>query len=202
MGGMFWSCILLTIAYFVTCWAVFAYPDAIKNINADVGVKHYAERLHILPLKVISHTMPFNTLITYVYSLVGLYWFMYSFFTLKGIKLPSDQSLGLTYLSVLSLMSLLYGPIHLLRIVKQAQPWAVLDQWFTLPFFGLVIHFMMSRVYPKQFNSHKSLAMFVSLSHVSYGAALLHPFGFDCALNETLTLNFLFSKPSQAVLGL
>ena len=57
-----------------------------------------------------------------------------------------------------------------------------LFQWFTLPFFGLVIHFLLSRTNPKLQLGKKSLFASVSLSHASYGLALLHPLGFDLAL--------------------
>ncbi|XP_063726888.1 transmembrane protein 187-like [Symsagittifera roscoffensis] len=177
------SSVIVTSAFALTCWAVGSYPSFFQDINADVGLKFYAERLHLLALKIINHAMPFNTLITYVYSLVGFYWVVHCVFGLKKCKPTYPVSpVGLTYISAFSLMSLLYGPIHLMRIVKQKHTWAVLDQWFTLPFFGLVIHFLLSRTNPKLQLGKKSLFASVSLSHASYGLALLHPLGFDLAL--------------------
>ena len=61
--------------------------------------------------------------------LVGFYWLVHCVFGLKKCKPTYPVSpVGLTYISAFSLMSLLYGPVHLMRIVKQKHTWAVLDQ--------------------------------------------------------------------------
>ena len=66
---MYVASVIVIFGFSITCWLALTHPLVFANVSADVGYRHYAERLHILPLKAISHTMPFNTLITYVYSL-------------------------------------------------------------------------------------------------------------------------------------
>ena len=46
----------------------------------------------------------------------------------------------------------------------------------------------MSTNYPKYLNNHLSLFISVSLSHVSYTAALFHPLGFDAVLGVHILL--------------
>jgi len=88
-----------------------------------------------------------------------------------------------------------YGPIQLGRIITQEHRWAVMDQWYTLPFFAWVIVWgvYMFRKSPKNLPHDAALQgkyiwAIMTSSLLSYCLALIHDVGFDMALGIHILL--------------
>jgi len=145
-----------------------AYLDLIQ---VGIGQEEYAEPFdHSSPL-----TMPMNALVNVLYPLCGLYW----------IYRSRGHTHGL-FFYVMAIMTLCYGPIQFMRITTQERTWALIDQWVTLPFFGLVV-FWSARWHrkgnsPADLQDLVFLVVSLSMSVVSFVGAVLHPRGFDFAL--------------------
>ena len=67
-----------------------------------------------------------------------------------------------------------------MRIVTQERIWGILDQWFTLPFFAVVTAWSIQYIY--RFESALLTSFILSISVLSYFAAVFHPLGFEFAL--------------------
>jgi len=84
-------------------------------------------------------------------------------------------------IGVFAWMGILYGPFQYLRIVTQDRRFAVLDQWFTLPFFAWVSAWCIRCVHPKVV-TWPVMGLIEVLSLLSYTASFASELGFDTAL--------------------
>lgn len=110
------------------------YMGFFNSVYTENGTKYYAERpaigLKTLLPKWIK--MPLNSVINFGYVIMGAYWCAYTSAAF-GAKRINHIDAYVSY--VFNFMAGCYGPIQLLRILTQLHSFAVMDQWFTLPFF-------------------------------------------------------------------
>eukprot|EP00058_Branchiostoma_floridae_P014563 XP_002600051.1 hypothetical protein BRAFLDRAFT_79694 [Branchiostoma floridae] len=147
------------------------------SVITDLGFQHYGEHPdHDIPLLPSQLKMPANTLVNLGYTLLGFLW-INKFVKDRndGAITDGDRFVGSTF----CWMAVAYGPVQFLRIVTQRHRFAVLDQWFTLPFFAWVV--VMSDYLMDGWNARRILTVMV-LSFASYTFALLHELGFEVAL--------------------
>lgn len=174
-------CVLvLTIIY-----CVIIYKGVFDDINIDVGHKHYAEKAtkgrRLLVPKWMK--MPMNSYVNIGYTILGAYWCAATSSYMEA-KLLSNSEGFMFY--VFNIMAIFYGAIQALRIVIQKHEFAVLDQWFTLPFFMWT--YQWGRSLAGRWSAFRILISTI-FSSTSYILTLYHVHGFEMALG----LNILFS---------
>jgi len=138
--------------------------------------------------------MPFNALVNIGYVVVAVYWLRRlsrdHHNDILSMSYDNDSAnsgalrLSCDYrhqLLQLTALTLIYGPVQFGRIVTQDRPFALWDQWQTLPFFGVVI-FTMCHIHGIIHSIRWSFAAPV-LSTLSYTFALIPSgMGFDYVL--------------------
>ena len=151
-----------------------------EKIAVESGGAAYAE-----PFDAASFLkMPANALVNVGYLILGLYWLRR---VLKEHG-PRERP-GRRFFLWLAGLGFTYGFIQFFRIVTQGRLFGILDQWITLPFFGLVFAWNVSlhqRASPSTRSATTAAILFAST--LSYGLALVSPDGFEGALAVHLVL--------------
>ncbi|CAH1265101.1 transmembrane protein 187-like [Branchiostoma lanceolatum] len=157
------------------------------SVVTELGFQHYGERPdHGIPLLPSQLKMPANTLVNLGYTLLGFIWLR------KFLKDRNEDNITNSDLfvgSVFCWMAVAYGPVQFLRIVTQQHRFAVMDQWFTLPFFAWVV--VMSDYLMHGWNTRRALTV-VMFSFASYSLALVHDLGFEAALGIHILFAVLY----------
>lgn len=120
---------LTCVIFGTTVIAAFVFIGFFNEVNVDLGYAHYAEKPFWLGPWM---ALPANTFINGGYVIIGLYW-------LLKVYLENISDSLQFYFFVFNWMAILYGPVQLMRILTQKTEWAILDQWYTLPFFCLAL---------------------------------------------------------------
>lgn len=174
------------------CLLTFQTPLFDKVVTEN-GFKYYAET----PVTVGKfRLMPMNALVNLGYVVIGLWW------TRRGLKLLKKDRIGkheLTFLVVTSWMSILYGAVQCLRIMRQWHKYAVLDQWCTFPFFAWIALGFKSVADGRWSHARNGQCMAVSL--LSYFLALFMNQGFELVLLAHVVLTIVSSGVMYAKLG-
>lgn len=145
-----------------------------STVTTELGLGHYAEKRpswfpEFLP-------MPLNTIINVGYTLCGLHWcFFIAEANRSGIVKCNDAFLFFAF----NTMGCLYGFVQLYRILFQTQSSAVIDQWYTLPFFMLV--FVWAETFRGKCSQQKCYKLMLA-SVSSYLLTLFTSIGFEIAL--------------------
>ena len=174
----------LCIAFAV---AGFRILDKAK-VDTDFG--HYAEKAD--PESFLK--IPANALINIAYIAVGLYWIYH---TRKRESKLQDMA---WFFYIFSWMAMFYGPVQFGRIITQARLFAIMDQWFTLPFFSWVICWN-EFVYRNRTMNPVRMLRIVNLSIMSYFVVLLHDQGFEFLLGLHMLGVVAFTMRTQSKLG-
>lgn len=183
------------------------YGDYFSNVKVELGKEHYAEVAMptLKPHLPKWFKMPFNTLVNIGYVIMGAAWagFASAAYASKQIR-ETDA----VFFYVFNFLSCCYGPIQLLRILTQLHGFAVLDQWYTLPFFMWVL--VWGLYFKKGWSRLRALG-FEILSVSSYILTLYHSEGFEICLGVHILLavygaclawrKFPTSKVDSAFLG-
>ncbi len=158
------------------------FSGVYDNVLTENGPDHYAEKYGWLGLFPGIIPMPLNTLINLAYTVVGLVW-------LYRINKAKHLSASTIYvISVFNWMAVLYSFIQLARLVTQTHHWAVMDQWYTLPFFAWTLVMACTL----QYGSSRKLEIFVIfISLASYSLSLVNDIGFELALGCHILLAVL-----------
>lgn len=175
------------------CYLVFrGHLDS--NHGVYVGADEYAEKPdpEIYGEKFIEDVkFPANAVVNVLYSAFGTYWVMRALFVDQAPpettqaprpsrKLIDRFSSDALMTAVFGWMGVFYGPVQFLRIATQSREWAVLDQWFTYPFFSWVFCWEMYSMNPAMDKYWFLLVEIVSMS--SYLFTFFSAFAFDVVL--------------------
>eukprot|EP01113_Clastostelium_recurvatum_P044427 TRINITY_DN7501_c0_g2_i3.p1 TRINITY_DN7501_c0_g2~~TRINITY_DN7501_c0_g2_i3.p1 ORF type:complete len:239 (+),score=32.90 TRINITY_DN7501_c0_g2_i3:53-769(+) len=116
--------------------------------------------------------MPFNAGVNGFYLLVGLYW----------LRQANKQTMNKNFFTLMSTMSIIYACVQFMRITRQTRFWGIMDQWVTLPFFGLVIAWSWSVIAHHRARQLSPLfiCLILFLSVASYLLVIVSPLGFAC----------------------
>eukprot|EP00026_Physarum_polycephalum_P016095 Phypoly_transcript_16932.p1 GENE.Phypoly_transcript_16932~~Phypoly_transcript_16932.p1 ORF type:complete len:242 (+),score=20.66 Phypoly_transcript_16932:105-830(+) len=149
--------------------------EIFEEIEVGSGPKHYAETFY----KDTFLKMPYNALVNFGYVIVCIFWLA----RLRYAKFRNQENMF--FFKGMAILSGIYGFVQFMRIITQERFWGILDQWFTLPFFGMVVAWCVDLLtgnirYTKRV-SVTSMAI-IAISTLSYLLALVHPHGFDIAL--------------------
>ncbi|XP_070558888.1 transmembrane protein 187-like [Ptychodera flava] len=126
---------LLHVLIPVIVLTVLVFKGLFDSAHTEVGYEHYAEEANPdwgfvrFPswLK-----MPGNTIVNVGYCIVGLTWIYHI------IKEKQINERGRYMYYIFCWQAIMYGGVQYARISTQLHQWAILDQWFTLPFFAWV----------------------------------------------------------------
>ena len=160
------------------------YQDYFPGVKVDLGTEHYAEvTLPALKQKLPKWVkMPFNTVVNIGYVLFGAAWAGYSSAAFADKQIRETDTL---FFYVFNFLACCYGPIQLLRILTQLYAFAVLDQWYTLPFFMWVL--VWGLYFDKGWSQFRALGLGM-LSVASYCLTLFHSEGFEICLGIHILL--------------
>jgi hypothetical protein len=163
-----------------------------NNLGVQTGLGEYSEKPNpnlyghhlIKDLK-----LPANALVNVGYTILGTYWVLRSFFS-DPSRISKDERPSTTFLRrfsknafmtcVFGWMGVFYGPYQFLRITTQNRRFAVLDQWFTLPFFSWVFCWTLYCLDPNV--SSWTFLVVMLLSMASYYFTFLSVNAFDVVL--------------------
>ena len=174
------------LSAFIVVWTFTIFDHA----KVELGFEHYAEKAQ--PDTFLK--MPANATVNLGYSLVGVYWLWRV--NKRKTKLR-DQAF---FYYLFAWMSVFYGLVQFGRIVTQTRLFAVMDQWFTLPFFAWVVcwnEFM----YRGYWQSSRYFFM-MRTSVLSYFVVLFHDFGFEAVLGIHILAALVYSLRTQYKPGL
>lgn len=174
------------LSAFAVVWTFTIFDHAV----VELGFEHYAEKAD--PSSFLK--MPANASINLGYTLVGLYWLWK---TLQLKKKLRDQAF---FYYMFCWMSVFYGIVQFGRIVTQTRLFAVLDQWFTLPFFAWVVCWN-EFVYRSYWQSARYLTI-MRISVLSYLIVLFHDHGFEAVLGLHILAALVYSLRTQCKPGL
>ena len=167
----------------VMCYIV--YKDYFSDVKVELGEKHYAEVVMPSMKKQLPKwfKMPFNTMVNIGYVIMGAAW---AGFTSAAYVNKEIRETDAVFFYVFNFLSCCYGPIQLLRILTQLHGFAVLDQWYTLPFFMWVLVW---GLYFKAggWSQHRAVGL-VILSVSSYSLTIKHSEGFEICLGVHILL--------------
>lgn len=154
------------------------YEGYLDGATVEIGVHHYAERVHISMKGFLPRwiNMPFNSVVNIGYVIVGAAWCAATTIALSDDRIRKSDA---QFLYIFNLASCCYGPIQTLRILTQLKGFAILDQWYTLPFFMLVF------LWGINVGSQRSIIwniLFMTASIGSYFLSLYHTLGFEISL--------------------
>ena len=141
-----------------------------ERAKVELGFEHYAEKADATTFL----KMPANAGVNFGYTVVGLYWLWR---VKKQEKKLRDQ---VFFYYMFSWMSVFYGFVQFGRIVTQTGLFAVIDQWFTLPFFAWIVCWN-EFVYRGYWQTDRYLFI-MRISVLSYFAVLFHDLGFEAVL--------------------
>lgn len=178
---------LLTVLLPTTAVCFVVYHGFFDDIFTEVGEKHYAEKSYSTFKAIFPRwmKMPLNTIVNFGYVVVGAYWLAVTSVALKN-KTVSEIDGHIFY--VFNFMAVVYGPIQALRIITQQHRFAVLDQWYTLPFFMWVFLWGM---YLKSKWSVFRAFIWMTWSICAYSMSLYHKHGFEVILSFHIFLAVL-----------
>lgn len=160
------------------------YMGLFDSVFTENGIDHYAERPSLGMKELLPKwiKMPLNSGVNFGYVIMGAYWCAYTSAAFEAKRIGVIDS----YVSyIFNFMAGCYGPIQLLRILTQLHRFAVLDQWFTLPFFMWV--FVWGNYLTSGWNYVFVLQCMV-FSIVSYSLTLFTDVGFEIALAVHITI--------------
>jgi len=176
----------------LVCYVVFQGHFS-SNLGVNTGAEEYAEipDPSIYGERLIEDVkFPANAVVNVLYTAFGTYWVMRGFFIDQLLEaeatwMPSKKMVhrfasDAFMTAVFGWMGVFYGPVQFLRISTQSHDWAVLDQWFTLPFFSWVFCWELYCLKPAFSKWWFVLIEIVSLA--SYCLTFYSELGFDAAL--------------------
>ncbi len=117
---MLWSAFLGALGSVVIMAALIYSTDIFDTIEIGTRPDEYAEKPW--PLMPWCCTMPLNTLVNIVYTIVGLYWLFQR----------RKQSSNNIFSYVFAWMTIIYSGVQFFRLATQQRFFGVLDQWYTL----------------------------------------------------------------------
>ena len=163
----------------VTAAMIYAiYLGYFDSVQTELGRKFYAERYSAKWRKILPPwlNMPYNTFVNFGYVILGAFYCAKTSVALEREQIQtSDSYLFYSF----NIMSTFYGAIQALRILTQFHRAAVMDQWYTLPFFMWVF------IWSCHLDSGiglKGMTFWTALSLLSYLLTLIHTHGFEIAL--------------------
>lgn len=171
---------------FAVVWAFTIFD----HVKVELGLEHYAEKGD--PSTFLK--MPANASVNLGYVLVGLYWLRKIRKLQKKLK---DQAF---FYYMFSWMSVFYGVVQFGRIVTQSRLFAVMDQWFTLPFFAWIVCWN-EFVYRGYWKTDRYLFI-MRVSVLSYFAVLFHDRGFEAVLGLHILAALAYSLRTHRKPGL
>lgn len=187
---MLLSSFLYVLFPLLSAFAVVWFFTIFERVKVELGLEHYAE-------KGDSSTflkMPVNALVNLGYVLVGFFWLW------KIRKLQKKLKDQVFFYYMFSWMSVLYGFVQFGRIVTQTRLFAVMDQWFTLPFFAWIVCWN-EFVYRGYWKTSRYLSV-MRISVFSYFAVLFHDRGFELVLGLHILAALAYSLRTQYKPGL
>lgn len=187
---MFLSTLLFVLFPLLSAFVVVWTFTIFERAKVELGFEHYAEKAD--PSTLLK--MPVNASINLGYTLLGLYW-LWKIQKLK--KKLRDQAF---FYYMFSWMSVFYGLVQFGRIVTQTRVFAVMDQWFTLPFFAWVVCWN-EFVYRGYWQTARYLTI-MRISVLSYFIVLFHDLGFEAVLGLHILAALLYSFRTQCKPGL
>ena len=124
--------VMVSIPTIILC--VIVYQGWFSKTHTDVGFQYYAEVPHEIYKMYLPKwvKMPFNTVINAGFVIVGAVWCAITSVYLEHGQLTEIDAFVMYFFNM---GTVFYGPIQTLRILTQKHGFAVLDQWYTLPFF-------------------------------------------------------------------
>lgn len=187
---MLLSSFLYVLFPLLSAFAVVGTFTIFERAKVELGLEHYAEKGD--PSTFLK--MPANASVNLGYVLVGIYWLWKTRQLQKKLK---DQ---VFFYYMFSWMSVFYGFVQFGRIVTQKRSFAVLDQWFTLPFFAWIVCWN-EFVYRGHWKTGRYLSI-MRISVFSYFAVLLHDQGFEAVLGLHILAALAYSLRTQWKPGL
>lgn len=174
----------IIVLTFTVCMCVTVYKGYFKKIGVETGSVHYAEKVHPAVEKYLPSDikMPLNSLVNIGYVFVGAAWCAYTSVMLMRNRI-SMKDARMFY--VFNIASCCYGPIQMLRIITQFHGFAVLDQWYTLPFFMWI--FIWGVNHKCGWSTLRNLLLTVA-SITSYSSVFYHVLGFEMCLGVHIAL--------------
>lgn len=182
---MFLSAFLCVLIPLLSAFAVVKTFSVFERANVELGFHHYAEKAD--PDTILK--MPANAVVNLGYGMVGLYWLRRANKQRHKLK---DEAF---FFYVFAWMSLFYGFVQFGRIVTQTRSFAILDQWFTLPFFAWIVcwnEFM----YRGYWQTPRFLSI-MRISVLSYFAVLFYDFAFEAVLGLHILTGVVYSLRTQ-----
>ena len=175
----FWPAVM-TVVIITLVMVLVTLTGVLDTATVELGLDHYAEkRMSFVPEWI---PMPLNTIINCGYPVCGLSWILFIRKMYHAGAVNADNA----YLFfVFNVMGCFYGFVQLYRIIFQTRFSAILDQWYTLPFFMLVYcwaQHIMAR------GSWQTLYICMSASVMSYSLTLLTAIGFEISLGIHIVL--------------
>ena len=166
----------------VMCYIV--NEDYFSSVKVELGKEHYAEVVMPSLKRQLPKwfKMPFNTVVNIGYVIMGAAWAGFASAAYAGKQIRETDAI---HFYVFNFLSCCYGPIQLLRILTQLHGFAVLDQWYTLPFFMWV--FVWGLYFSKGWSQFRAL-VFGLVSVISYSLTLYHTEGFEICLGIHILL--------------
>lgn len=174
----------------LSAFAVVWFFTIFECAKVEFGLEHYAEKGD--PSTFLK--MPANATVNLGYVLVGLNWLW------KVRKLQKKLKDQAFFYYVFSWMSMFYGFVQFGRIVTQTRLFAVMDQWFTLPFFAWIVCWN-EFVYRGYWKTGRYLSI-MRISVFSYFAVLFHDQGFEAVLSLHIMAALAYSLRTQWKPGL
>ena len=151
------------------------FTGVFENVQTENGPDHYAEKYGWLGIFEDYVPMPLNTGVNLAYTAVGIMWLMHINADQQKILKGGD----IFVLSTFNWLAVFYSFIQLTRLLTQRHEWAVMDQWYTLPFFAWTA----VMAYTIQNGSSRQLEIWVIfLSLTSYCTSLVLKTGFELSL--------------------
>lgn len=149
------------------------YSGFFASAYVEIGEEYFAEKMvptwePYLPkwLK-----MPFNTCVNVGYVILGAAWCAIVSVALRNKHLSSTDAF---FFYFFNFMSCIYGPISALRILTQMHGFAIMDQWYNMPFvmwvliWGLYLRFGWS-TWRSMFLYWLSFGSFIIVLHNNMG---------------------------------
>ena len=154
------------------------YEGYLADVTAEIGNHHYAERVHVSMKAFLPRwiKMPFNSVVNLGYVFVGAAWCAATTIALSEDTIRKSDA---QIFYIFNIAACCYGPIQTLRIVTQLKGFAILDQWYTLPFFMVVFLWGMNTV--NQWSTAWNIT-FMAASIGSYFLSLYDKHGFEVSL--------------------
>lgn len=169
---------LILVVTVTVLMSYLVYKGYLDGATVEIGHHHYAERVHVSMKGFLPRwiKMPFNSLVNIGYVVIGAAWCAATTVSLSEDRIRKNDA---QLLYIFNLASCCYGPIQTLRILTQLKGFAILDQWYTLPFFMLVFIWGMNVV--NRWSTVWNM-IFMAASIGSYFLSLYYILGFEICL--------------------